>query len=62
MRLLGHEFRPMTERDFDGFAGADGDSFIVELDDTVLIWSPQTHTLTEITSDGERDWTRCNFR
>lgn len=52
----------MTERDFDGFAGADGDSFIVELDDTVLIWSSQTHTLTEITSDGERDWTRCNFR
>lgn len=60
MKLLGHEFRSMTPADYDDFAGADEGSLICMLDDIVLILSPQTQTLTEISyADGsERDWVR----
>ena len=59
MRILGHEFRQMTSEDYDGFAGADEGSWICELEDTVLIWSPGSGTLAEIYDEGERqrDWT-----
>jgi hypothetical protein len=57
MRMLGHEFRPMDKTDFETFAGADEGCLICELDDVVLIWSERDKVLTEITSDGERDWT-----
>ena len=70
MRILGHEFRPMTAEDYEGLAGAESGSFICELEDTILVWTPAkaadgtllvgTHgTLSELYNGGEsqRDWT-----
>lgn len=70
--ILGHEFRRMTDQDFEGLAGAEDGSWICELEETVLVWTPAmaadgtrlerdtTHgIMSEVYSNGEkqRDWT-----
>lgn len=71
MKILGHEFRLMTEQDYEGLAGAEEHSWICELEDSVLVWTPAKDIsgspllsadygkLSELYADGEkqRDWT-----
>lgn len=59
MRLLGHQFRPMTDHDRIGFAGAGPADLIAEAaDGTTLIFDPERRTVQEILPDGKwRDWT-----
>jgi hypothetical protein len=55
--VLGLRFRPMDDRDFEAFAGADRGCFIAETEGAVLIWDPTTEVLSEIHEDGDqRDW------
>ena len=72
MRLLGHEFKPMSRSDWDGFAGADEGSLICSCSDgTVLIWSPVSNTVSEMldqddminnpTGLRQRDWSSMNI-
>jgi hypothetical protein len=51
--VLGYDFRPFEEADWDGFAGADEGSFIHYCDDqkTVLIWSPDGMITEFVMSD-----------
>jgi len=64
--ILGHTFRPMEDRDFDGFGGADVGSWICyppttsDRTATVLILSPDG-TIFEIVYDNADDLT-CNQR
>ena len=58
MRVLGHEFTPMTHHDWDAFAGANEGSLIAYISEEVtLIYDPATGTLSEIGPDWQRDWT-----
>src|SRR4051812_785040 len=55
--FFGHEFKPMTDSDWDCFAGADEGSLICYVGDerTVLIFSPASMTIVEmICSNDER--------
>jgi hypothetical protein len=49
-RIMGYWFHPMTQEDWDGFAGADAGSWIHHCSDgrTILIYSPQSGLLSEI--------------
>lgn len=52
-RVLGHDFRPMSEHfDHEAFAGADPGSWIAYLDDVVLILLPDGRELCAIDNDG----------
>jgi hypothetical protein len=51
MRVLGHKFRKMENRDYYGFAGAPADALICELEDRVLIYAPSTQEMSEIITD-----------
>lgn len=53
IKVLGFEFRPMSDADYQGFAGANEGCYIYEHenDNTVLIWDPSTKELSEIRSD-----------
>jgi hypothetical protein len=57
-QLLGHVFRPLTEQDWECFAGADEGSFVSYCaDGTALILSP-SGVVSEIEPSGyQTDWT-----
>lgn len=62
MKIFGHEFVPMSQSDWDAFAGADDGSLICyPSDGTVLIYSPHAKDLSEIYEDNgatvQRRWT-----
>lgn len=62
IKVLGYEFKPMTETDRMGFAGAPTDTVIAETpDERVLLYSPSEETVSELWIDVEgvshqRDW------
>ena len=62
MVILGLKFRPMTDSDRQGLAGASDTSLINDASDyAVLLYDPDTGTISELyQSDGDtrqRDWT-----
>lgn len=54
--LLGHEFHPFNDHDWEGYAGADEGSFIAYGEGAALIWSPRANTLFEINEQCQRSW------
>lgn len=55
MKILGHEFRPMAQGDFNAFAGADEGAMICYLAEVTLIASPDG-SVTEIDAKGNEYW------
>lgn len=51
LRLLGHVFYPMTQEDWQGFAGAEPGTLICHLEHAILLWCPVSETVTEVLSN-----------
>lgn len=61
-RVLGHDFRPMTQLDWCTFAGADEGTLICEYEDTTLLLTPGG-LIVEVSEDGrEVEWVRGDAR
>lgn len=57
MQIMGHEFKPMTSDDWDGFAGATEGTLICALDSCILLYDPSAREIIEVLEDGdERRW------
>ena len=59
MKVLGHDFAPMTELDWYGFAGAPEGTLIAHTaEGTPLLYDPATGVVSEMLEDGGQiDWT-----
>lgn len=57
-KALGHKFNPMSEGDWDAFAGADEGTLICYLDEITLLLTPEGSIVAVNYEDGtETIWT-----
>lgn len=66
MKVLGYEFREMTEVDYYGLAGAEPGSLVCYVDredyEATLVYDPATKTLSEITYDAEGEGKQVDWK